>query len=164
MSLKPIGTPAQGGSPLAKRDPVGSAAPAKIWAANVRTQVFWLVGLVVLTAIFVVMAFQVRSDFGKVDVTFVSIPAPDGHLVTARLYRPVWATATNKLPAVLAMHGGNNDKDTQSPTAIELARRGFVVLASDADGPRRQYRRLCDVSDGGRCPGFYRVAGRRRRL
>jgi len=77
------------------------------------------------------MANQVRSDFGKTEVTFVKIPASDGGFVAARLYRPKYATAENKLPAVLTVHGGNNDKDTQAPAAIELSRRGFVVLAPD---------------------------------
>ncbi len=99
-----------------------------------KRNIYWLIGLLAIVLVSAVMAFEVRSDFGNVDVTFVRIPAPDGHIVTGRLYRPVWASAGNKLPAVLAMHGGNNDKDTQSPVAIELARRGFVVLASDADG------------------------------
>lgn len=99
-----------------------------------RKNIFWSIGLLLLVLVSVVMAYEVRSSFGRVEVTFVRMPAPTGHTVTARLYRPVWATAENKLPAVLDMHGGNNDKDTQAPAAIELARRGFVVLAMDANG------------------------------
>lgn len=99
-----------------------------------RKSLLWLVGLLVVIVISVTLAFEVRSDFGKVAVTFVRIEAPDGHMVTGRLYRPKYATEQNPLPAVVAVHGGNNDKDTQAPAAIELARRGFVVLAADADG------------------------------
>lgn len=99
-----------------------------------KKSLYWLIGLLLVVVFSAFMAYQVRSDFGKTEVTFVKIPAPDGHIVTARLYRPTYATAENKLPAVLAMHGGNNDKDTQAPVAIELSRRGFVVLAVDMDG------------------------------
>jgi len=102
--------------------------------SNNKKSIYWLAGLLLVVLFAAVMANQVRSDFGKTEVTFVKIPAPDGHFVTARLYRPYYATAENKLPAVLAMHGGNNDKDTQAPAAIELSRRGFVVLAVDMDG------------------------------
>jgi uncharacterized protein len=101
---------------------------------TIKKSVNWLIALVLVVAFAAVMAFEVRSDFGKTEVTFVKIPAPDGHFVTARLYRPTYATAENKLPAVVDMHGGNNDKDTQAPAAIELSRRGFVVLAVDMDG------------------------------
>lgn len=101
---------------------------------KLKKSLYWLIGLLIVVAFAVVMAAQVRSDFGKSEVTYVKIPAPDGHVITARLYRPLYATAENKLPAVIAMHGGNNDKDTQAPAAIELARRGFVVLAMDGDG------------------------------
>jgi pimeloyl-ACP methyl ester carboxylesterase len=103
-------------------------------AAKEEKSLYWLIGLLLVVLFAVVMAYQVRSDFGKTEVTFVRIPAPDGHEVTARLYRPKYATAENKLPAVVDMHGGNNDKDTQAPAAIELSRRGFVVLAVDMDG------------------------------
>jgi pimeloyl-ACP methyl ester carboxylesterase len=99
-----------------------------------KKSLFWMIGLLLVVIFAVVMAYEVRSDFGKTEVTFIKIPAPDGHIITARLYRPYYATADNKLPAVLDMHGGNNDKDTQAPAAIELSRRGFVVLAVDMDG------------------------------
>jgi uncharacterized protein len=102
--------------------------------AKDKKSIFWLIGLLLVIILAVVMAYLVRSDFGKTEVTYVKIPAPDGHIITARLYRPKYATADNKLPAVLTMHGGNNDKDTQAPAAIELSRRGFVVLAVDMDG------------------------------
>jgi len=99
-----------------------------------RKSLYWLVGLLLVLVISVIMAYEIRTDFGKVEVTFVKIQAPDGHFVTGRLYRPKYATEQNPLPAVVTVHGGNNDKDTQAPAAIELSRRGFVVLAADADG------------------------------
>lgn len=50
------------------------------------------------------------------------------------LYRPANATAQTPAPAVLAVHGFINTHEMQAPFAIELARRGFVVLALDQTG------------------------------
>ena len=50
------------------------------------------------------------------------------------LYVPAGATAAHPAPAVLASHGYINTREMQSPFAIELARRGFVVLAMDMIG------------------------------
>ena len=102
--------------------------------ATNKKSIYWLIGLVLVIIFAVVMAYLVRSDFGKTEVTYIKIPEAGGGIVTARLYRPIYATANNKLPGVLVMHGGNNDKDTAAPVAIELSRRGFVVLAPDLDG------------------------------
>ena len=51
-----------------------------------------------------------------------------------KLYRPKNASAANPVPAVLAMHGYQNDKDTSGAFCIELARRGIAVLSVDLYG------------------------------
>ena len=101
---------------------------------NVRKNLIFLIVLVVIIAISAVIADQIESSFGKVEVSIVEIEDPDGNIVVAKLFRPKDATASNPLPAVLNMHGYQNDKDVQGPFSIELARRGFVVLATDALG------------------------------
>jgi len=50
------------------------------------------------------------------------------------LYRPPGLEAGRRAPAVLLSHGYINTREMQSPFAIELARRGFVVLAMDMTG------------------------------
>ncbi len=57
-----------------------------------------------------------------------------GNQLSALLYIPAVATAETPQPAVLAVHGYINSRETQSGFAIELARRGFVVLALDQTG------------------------------
>jgi pimeloyl-ACP methyl ester carboxylesterase len=52
----------------------------------------------------------------------------------ALLYVPAGATAQAPAPGVLAIHGYINSREMQSPYAIELARRGYVVLAMDQTG------------------------------
>lgn len=54
--------------------------------------------------------------------------------MTYKVLIPKNATAENPAPAVVIMHGGLSNKDTTAPVFIELARRGYVVIAFDAMG------------------------------
>jgi pimeloyl-ACP methyl ester carboxylesterase len=101
---------------------------------NVRKNGIFLAVLIVIIAFSAFMADQVESGFGKVEVSIVEIENPDGDIVVAKLFKPKEATASNPLPAVVNMHGYQNDKNVQDPFSVELARRGFVVLAPDALG------------------------------
>jgi len=47
---------------------------------------------------------------------------------------PPGVTADNPAPGILAVHGYINSREVQSPFAIELARRGYVVLSLDQSG------------------------------
>lgn len=92
----------------------------------------WLVCLAVMIAsMSLAAAFQ--TDFGKIEVTS-GVLESDGGAITYKLYRPISATAENPAPAVLLMHGYQNDKDTSAAYALELARRGIVALSMDEYG------------------------------
>jgi pimeloyl-ACP methyl ester carboxylesterase len=80
------------------------------------------------------IATLVQSDFGAVSVRDVRFTVADGRMMHAKLYRPRGATADAPMPGVVAIHGYINSHETQSPYAIELARRGYVVLAVDQPG------------------------------
>lgn len=54
--------------------------------------------------------------------------------MTYKVLIPKNATKETPAPAVILMHGGLSNKDTTAPVFIELARRGFVVIAFDAMG------------------------------
>lgn len=99
-----------------------------------RRQVYWLVLCVLIIGVSSFLSYQIERDWGKVDVQKVHIAHPTGKILVGKLYRPVAATPENKLPAVLCLHGYQNDKDTQNAFAIELSRRGFVTLALDQLG------------------------------
>lgn len=101
---------------------------------NLRTQAYWLIALVVIIAFSAVMMYAIERDFGKVVIEQVQIADRNGYIITAKLFRPVAATADNPMPAIINMHGYQNDKNVQDPFSIELARRGFVVLAPDSLG------------------------------
>lgn len=71
---------------------------------------------------------------GGVSVTKVRYPGPGGIELAAMLYKPATATPEKRAPGVMVSHGLINTREMQSPFAIELARRGFVVLAIDMAG------------------------------
>lgn len=60
--------------------------------------------------------------------------AVKGTVASGILFVPKDASATNKLPAVVLTHGYLNNRELQLQNAIELARRGFVVLTIDRGG------------------------------
>ena len=47
---------------------------------------------------------------------------------------PKAASEENPLPAIVLTHGYLNNKELQMPNAVELARRGFIVLSVDREG------------------------------
>jgi len=57
-----------------------------------------------------------------------------GRVVSGILYMPKDASEDNKLPAIVLTHGYLNNRELQLPNAVELARRGFIVLAIDREG------------------------------
>ena len=58
----------------------------------------------------------------------------EGLVVSGILFKPKGASADNPLPAVVLTHGYLNNREMQLQNAIELARRGFVVLTVDREG------------------------------
>jgi pimeloyl-ACP methyl ester carboxylesterase len=71
---------------------------------------------------------------GGVTLHDVRFPGDRGVTLSGLIYQPATATAAHPAPAVLVSHGYINTREMQSPFAIELARRGFVVLAMDMEG------------------------------
>jgi len=71
---------------------------------------------------------------GGVKIEDVRYPGGAGEMLSGLLYVPPSATPQHPAPAVLVSHGFINTREMQSPFAIELARRGFVVLAMDMTG------------------------------
>lgn len=97
---------------------------------------FWLCLLaVLLCAAIVCMAFAdgIQRSGGAVEITDGQLTTQDG-ILTYKLYSPLSATDTHKAPGVLLLHGYQNDHETCAAYAIELARRGAVVLALDEYG------------------------------
>jgi len=81
-------------------------------------------------------AHLIQIDFGKVEVTRGAIEV-DGGTLTYKLYVPATVNADNPAPGVLLLHGYQNDSETCAAYAIELARRGVVVMSLDEYGHGR---------------------------
>ena len=91
----------------------------------------WIAIALVLILISCIGASILQTDFGKVTITDVRIPMPDGETLRVLVHRPDTATQENPAPAVITSHGYHATLETQDITSIELARRGFVVFNMD---------------------------------
>jgi pimeloyl-ACP methyl ester carboxylesterase len=93
---------------------------------------FFILGVVlILGGSFLANAIQTAGGVTLRDVRFAG---DQGLTQAGMLYVPPGASAAHPAPAVLVSHGYINTREMQSPFAIELARRGFVVLAMDMVG------------------------------
>ena len=88
---------------------------------------------IVLATIFMGVANNIQKDNGSIEIIDGRIDDERGYL-TYKLYKPTSASSSSKAPAVLLLHGYQNDHETCAAYAIELARRGAVVLCLDEYG------------------------------
>lgn len=94
----------------------------------------------VLLAVLLVLAFvalffanRIQTAFGAIDITEGYLETDVGDLFY-KLYEPSGLKDGEKAPGVLLLHGYQNDHETNAAYAIELARRGVVVLSIDEYG------------------------------
>jgi pimeloyl-ACP methyl ester carboxylesterase len=93
---------------------------------------FFILGWVlILGGAWLAHAIQTTNGVTIRDVRFAG---DKGIVQSGLLYVPRVATAARPAPAVLVSHGYINTREMQSPFAIELSRRGYVVLAMDMTG------------------------------
>ena len=108
---------------------------------NLKSFLF-LLSFVATVFISMAIANGIQKDFGNIAVTMGTFETTyqtiDGEEKTGeisyKLYTPKTATSTNKASAVLLLHGYQNDHETSAAYALELARRGIVVMAIDEFG------------------------------
>ena len=77
-----------------------------------------------------ILAGAINSSFGAVKTTRIRFDGGHGEL-SGILYMPKDASADNPKPTIIFTHGYLNSAEMQDANAIELSRRGFVVLALD---------------------------------
>ena len=70
-----------------------------------------LIALVAVVFICMVIADQIQKDFGNIIITEGTITVNDLGELKYKLYTPKGATAENKTPAVLLLHGYQNDHE-----------------------------------------------------
>ena len=76
------------------------------------------------------LASLFHTSFGSVKAERISFDGGNGTL-SGILYMPKDASAENPKPTIIVTHGYLNSAEMQDLNAIELSRRGFVVLALD---------------------------------
>ena len=89
---------------------------------------FFLVAFVLIAAF---IASRVQTSGGEVRVHDVKIPTQNGQWVAADLFRPVSATAESPAPLVVVVPGFQRSREALANIAIELSRRGIVVISID---------------------------------
>ncbi len=89
--------------------------------------------LLVLAFICMLGADYIQHGMGSIDISEGVLATEDGQLYY-KMYTPKTATEEAPAPGVLLLHGYQNDHETCAAYAIELARRGYVVLAIDEFG------------------------------
>ncbi len=95
-----------------------------------RAKIFVCIAIV-LMLISMIGASLIQTSGGRVKVDEVNWVDTDGIRKTALLLVPENATVETPAPAIVTSHGFLNNKEMQDLNYVELARRGYVVLAID---------------------------------
>ena len=77
------------------------------------------------------LASRIQTAGGRVQIQDVRIPTHNGQWVVGDLFRPRSATSETPAPLVVVVPGFQRSKEALSNIAIELARRGIVVISID---------------------------------
>jgi len=88
----------------------------------------------VMCMVSVLVTSAIQTDMGKVYISELRVVDEAGFEVSILLYRPKTATAENPAPCIITIEGWYNNKEMQDLYSVELARRGYVVLATDMHG------------------------------
>jgi len=73
----------------------------------------------------------VQTSGGTVTMKELNFETDEGYSMSAYLFVPKTATAESPAPAIVTSHGYLNNKEMSDANYVELARRGYVVLAID---------------------------------
>ena len=86
---------------------------------------------IALMLISMIVVSAIQTDGGKVTMKELFVETDDGIGQASYLFIPSTATPDNPAPAIVTSHGLFNNKEMQDANFVELARRGYVVLAID---------------------------------
>jgi len=91
----------------------------------------WLCIAVALMLVSMIGASLIQTSGGSVTVKDLQWETSLGVKMSGLLFVPKNATAESPAPAIVLSHGMFNNKEMQDLNYVELARRGYVVLAID---------------------------------
>ena len=92
----------------------------------------WLCVAIAFLLIGSIGASLVRTSGNTVQLIDTYIPDVEGTFIHATIFKPKTATAENPAPVVVTCHGYSDSGEKQDFAAIELSRRGVVVVEMDA--------------------------------
>lgn len=95
-----------------------------------RAKIWLCIGLALMLLSGIVVS-MVQTGSGSIEMKELKIETDAGYAMSAYLFIPENATAETPAPAVVTSHGYLNNKEMTDANYVELARRGFVVLAID---------------------------------
>lgn len=99
-----------------------------------RASAIVLVVCLLLMIITSAVGHSIQTSGGSVRTEEITFTTDVGATSHAKLYIPESATAETPAPAILLCHGYTASLDAMEPNAIELSRRGYVVMALDMYG------------------------------
>jgi uncharacterized protein len=99
-----------------------------------RLTVGLIIGIVILFVLSLTLILGVDSNWGNVEVKHMTLTSTDGDRISAMLYKPKTASAKTPAPCAIISHGGNDMLEQAGTYALELARRGYVVVTWDYTG------------------------------
>ena len=112
----------------------------------------WVCIALALILVGSIVANIAHTSGGAVKIRSIEYVTEDGILLRALLYLPDSATNTSPAPAIVSSHGYNNTAEVQNMNAVELSKRGYVVMAIDAYGHGRSSIDSVNMDHGGLVP------------
>ncbi len=94
--------------------------------------------LAVLTALVLILSLTlivgIDSNWGKVEITRLTLVSADGDEISALMYKPKTASPENKVPMLMVNHGGSDMFEQMVSYALEPARRGDGAITLEHTG------------------------------
>ena len=94
----------------------------------------YAIASLILVFVFMTLASGFNSSWGRVTIKDIYYPDANGLTMHGQLFIPDGVSADNPAPAILSTHGGSDYIQLVGNFALEMARRGYVVLAVDQYG------------------------------
>lgn len=94
----------------------------------------WLCIALALMFISMIGAFMVQTAGTSVKVRRFKLVVSGGYEINGQMYIPKDASTKNKLPMVVVQHGSQHNLEMQDMNMVELSRRGYIVISTDAYG------------------------------
>jgi pimeloyl-ACP methyl ester carboxylesterase len=94
----------------------------------------WFAISLILFLLSAVGASRVQTSGGDIEIKDMRWETPSGHMLSALLFKPRGVSSAKPVPAIVTSHGMLNSREMQDSAYVELARRGYVVVAIDMYG------------------------------